>query len=56
MSSTDHIWFQTRLQQKLREHKQKTFTGPSENPEEKKKDTETKKRALKNFLRYKQAQ
>lgn len=44
MWSTNQNWFQTWLQQKLSEHKQKPFASPSKNAEEKKKDTKKKKR------------
>ena len=55
MWSTNQNWFQTWLQQKLSEHKQKHFASPSKNAEEKKKDTK-KKKTLQSSLRYKQAQ
>ena len=49
MSSTEHIWFQTRLQQKLREHKQKTFTRSVRKPRGEKERHKNKKKSTEKF-------
>ena len=49
MWSTNQNWFQTWLQQKLSEHKQKHFASPSKNAEYKNKYTKKKKKRFKAF-------